>query len=243
MAHESIAQRRSLEPNVVSQHEVLRPAECDAARDQVLALKRHWQPRSKQGHFFTLGVASYLDAAGRHAAYLEEAREINRILRANFDWLCERVRAGFETLLGQPVSYSEACALPGFHIFRYDGGDQSGDLPSGRAHFDMQWTHAMPGCRPEETLSFTLPIEEPSGGCSLAIWPVHLDTVKPGFDAVAYAANTPSQTLRYARGHMVVHDGLLLHAIGTASIAAPKGYRITFQGHGAKVSGNWKLYW
>jgi hypothetical protein len=107
----------------------------------------------------------------------------------------------------------------------------------------MQWMHAMPGCRPDETLSFTLPVEEPSGGCSLAIWPVHHDAVKPDFDALTHAANTPAQTLRYTRGHMVVHDGLLLHAIGAASVAAPKGYRITFQGHGVKVSGNWKLYW
>jgi hypothetical protein len=243
MAHQSIAQRRSLEPHVVSQHEVLRAEECEAARDQVFALKRLWTPRSKEGNFFTLGVASYLDAAGRHDAYVTDAREMNRILRTNFDWLYERVRTGFESLLGQPVAYSEECALPGFHIFFYGGWDQSGDRPSDRAHFDLQWMHAMPGCRPDETLSFTLPVEEPSGGCSLVIWPVHLDAIKPGFDALTQAANTPAQTLRYVRGHMVVHGGLLLHAIGAASTAAPKGYRITFQGHGVKVSGSWKLYW
>jgi hypothetical protein len=243
VAHQSIVQRRSLEPHVVSRHEVLRLGECEAARDQVFALERHWRPRSEEGNFFTLGAASYLDAPGDHDAYLKHAREMNRILRTNFDWLFERVRAGFEGLLEQPVSYSEECALPGFHIFFYAGGDQSSDRPSGRAHFDMQWMHAMPGCRPDETLSFTLPVEEPSGGCSLAIWPVHLDAIKPGFDALTYAANTPARTLRYARGRMVVHDGLLLHAIGAASTAAPKGYRITFQGHGVKVSGIWKLYW
>jgi hypothetical protein len=244
MADQSTVQRRTLEPNVVSQHEVLRPAECEAVRDQVLALKRHWRPRSNEGNFFTLGVASYLDAVGRHGAYVGEARETNRILRENFDWLCERVRTGFEKLLGQSVRYSEQCALPGFHIFFYGGGDHSGDRPSGRAHFDLQWIHAMPGRRrPDETLSFTLPIDEPSGGCSLAVWPAHFDAIKPDFDALAHAANTPAQTVRYARGRMVVHDGLLLHAIGAASIADPKGYRITFQGHGAKLSGNWQLYW
>jgi hypothetical protein len=243
MAHQSMVGQRSWHPTVVSLHEVLRIRECEAVRDRVLSLKKHWMSRSEGGHFFTLGVASYLDAVGRHDAYLKEAREINPILRANFDWLCERIRKGFEDLLGQPVSYSEECALPGFHIFIFDGGDQTNDQPSSRAHFDMQWMHAMPRCRPEETLSFTLPIEEPAGGCSLAIWPMHFDAVHPGFDALSYAARRPPQTLPYTRGHMLVHDGLLLHAIGRASTATPKGYRITFQGHGAKAAENWKLYW
>ena len=41
---------------------------------------------------------------------------------------------------------------------RFDGGDQTDDQPSSRAHFDMQWMDTMPRCRLEETLSFTLPI-------------------------------------------------------------------------------------
>jgi hypothetical protein len=233
----------SLDRGVVSLHEVLRIRECEVLRDQVFSLRQHWKARSKEGLFFTLGVASYLDAVDCYDAYLKKAREINPVLRRNFAWLCERIRKGFEDLLGASVSYSEECALPGFHIFLFDGGDKTNDEPSSRAHFDMQWMHAMPRCRPTETLSFTLPIEEPSGGCSLAIWPMHFDAAHPGFDALKYAARTPSQTLPYTRGHMVVHDGLLLHAIGRASIATPQGYRITFQGHGAKVYENWKLYW
>jgi len=232
-----------LAPAVVSQHEVLRLPECEAVRDQVFALKDHWTSRSDGGGFSTLGVASYLDAVGRHEAYVKAAREINPILRANFDWLSERIRRGFEELLGQPVAYGEECALPGFHIFKYDGADLSGDRPSSRAHFDLQWMHALPGERPAETLSFTLPIQEPPGGCSLEIWPVHSGAIPSGFDALKYAASHPSQTLRYTHGRVVVHDGLLLHAIGHALAPAPEGYRITFQGHGAKVSGGWKLYW
>lgn len=243
MAHQLIAGQHSSDPMVVSQHEVLRLWECEAVRDQVLALKHHWKSRSERGHFFTLGAASYLDAVNRRDAYLKEAREINPVLRENFGWLCERIRKGFEDLLGQPVAYDDECALPGFHIFIFDGVDQTNDQPSSRAHFDMQWMHAIPKCRPERTLSFTLSIEEPSGGCSLAIWPIHFDTIQPGFDALRYAASRLSQTLQYRRGHMVVHDGLLLHAIGRGSIAAPKGNRITFQGHGARMSESWKLYW
>ena len=103
----------------------------------------------------------------------------------------------------------------------------------------------MPGPRPEATLSFTLPIEEPPGGCSMEIWPLHSEAIPLGFDTLKYAASHPSQRLQYTRGHMVVHDGLLLHTRSTQFVRGvhPEGYRITFQGHGAKVSGGWKLYW
>jgi hypothetical protein len=243
MAHQSTALQPALVPTVVSLHEVFRLQDCKVVRDQVLNLRQYWKTRSEVGSFFTLGAASYLDAVERRDVYLEEAHKFNSMLRSNFDWLYERIRKGFEGVLGQPVSYDSECALPGFHIFVHEGADQSNDRPSSRAHFDMQWIHAMPGRRPEETLSFTLPIEEPMGGSSLEIWPIHADAIQPGLDIRKYAANRPSQTLRYERGRMVVHDGLLLHAIGCASIATPKGYRITFQGHGAKVSGSWKFYW
>jgi len=151
MAHQSMVGKHSLDPTGVSQHEVLRPWECEVVRDQGFALKRHWKPRPEGGDLFTLGVASYSDAVDRHDAHLKEAGGINPVMRANFDWLCERIRIGFEDLLGRPVSYNEECALPAFHIFIFDGGDQTDDQPSSRAHFDMQWMDAMPRCRPEET--------------------------------------------------------------------------------------------
>jgi hypothetical protein len=229
--------------SAISLHEVLRREECENLRNQVLALREHWTQRGEGSPFFTLGAAAYLDATGQREAYLRAAREVNPLLRENFDWLYERVRSGFEDLFGQPVVYDAECPLPGFHIFCYQGADQSNDRPSARAHFDLQWMHAMPGQRPEKSLSFTLPVEEPSGGSSLAIWPVRCDTARPEFDARAYAAGHSPQTLQYSRGQMVVHDGLLLHAIGCAGVARPEGYRITFQGHGVRFSGRWKLYW
>lgn len=240
---QSIMRQSSLDPFVVSQHEVLRLQECTTIREQLFALREQWTSRGEGGGFFTLGVAAYLDAPGQNDAYLKAAKGMNPLLRENFGWLYERVRSGFEGLLGKPIFYDGECSLPGFHIFMYQGADQSDDRPSTRAHFDMQWIHAMPGCHPEETLSFTLSIEEPSGGSSLEIWPVRCNDVRPGFDALKYAATYPSKTLRYSRGHMVVHDGLLLHAIGVASTAKPEGYRITFQGHGVRVAQGWKLYW
>jgi hypothetical protein len=221
---------------------VLRPKECEAVRERVVALREHWTRRS-EGDFFTLGAAAYLDAPARLDAYTKIAQTLNPVLRENFEWLYERVRGGLEQVLGQPVSYTCECALPGFHIFLFSGDDQSSDRPATRAHFDLQWMHAMPGHPPEETLSFTLLVEEPSGGSSMEIWPAHKNAVPSNFNALQYAATHSSRTLRYSPGYMVVHDGLLLHAIGQASIAAPRGTRITLQGHGARSSEGWKLYW
>lgn len=235
--------KRPLNHSVVHQHEVLRPQECESVRDRVISLREHWTQRSDAGDFFTLGAAAYLDAPTRRDAYITTAQTLNSVLRENFEWLYERVRDGFEQVLGQPVSYTCDCALPGFHIFVFSGDDQSSDRPATRAHFDLQWMHAMPGPPPEETLSFTLLVEEPSGGSSMEIWPAHKNAVRANFNALQYAAAQPSTTLRYSRGYMVVHDGLLLHAIGRASIAAPKGTRITLQGHGARTSEGWKFYW
>jgi hypothetical protein len=240
---QSIAPQPSPDCVAVNQHEVLRLSECETTRDQVFALRECWTQRSEAGMFFTLGAAAYLDAREHRETYFHAAKAINPVLRGSFDWLYDRIRRGFEELLGYPVSYDDEFALPGFHIFGFQGVDQSGDKPSSRAHFDLQWMHLMPGCQPDATLSFTLLVEEPSGGSSMEIWPAHCNAARADFDALRYASTYPSQTLWYTRGRMVVHDGLLLHAIGRASIVAPKGHRITFQGHGARLSNHWKLYW
>jgi hypothetical protein len=182
----------------LTQHCLLDTDECETVRNELLALRDYWSPRSG-GRFFTLGAAAFFD-----------------------------------------MRY----ALPGFHIFVFDGSDRSGDDPAPRAHFDLQWMHAIPGRTPSETLSFTLLIEEPSGGASLAVWGARCeDVVKLGVTSIEYASIRPPETVTYARGGIVIHDGLILHAIGSPSVSSPKGYRITLQGHGVRLPQGWLLYW
>jgi hypothetical protein len=228
----------------LSQHDILNSHECEKARNQVIALRDCWTQRSDGGGFFTLGAAAYLDAPNRRASYLEAARASNPELCRSFDWLHERVRQFFEDFFGEPVFFDLQYAVPGFHIFVFRGCDQSNDDVAARAHFDLQWMHAMPGHVPAETLSFTLPIEEPSGGATMAIWRYRYEgAVKLRFPAPQYASSHPPQTVTYSRGRIVVHDGLILHAIGRSSAAAPAGLRITMQGHGVKLARGWLLYW
>jgi hypothetical protein len=228
----------------LSQHDVLDAADCDRASETTLSLREHWTQRSPAATFFTLGAASYLDASKSQPHYLELARASNPMLERNFGWLHEKVKSFFEELLGERAFYDHTYALPGFHVFVMSGADRSGDRPANRAHFDLQFMHAIPGIEPKGTLSFTLPVNLPTGGSSMEIWPArYQDAIRRKFTALEYAAEHPSQTVEYVPGRIVVHDGMVLHAIGGSSTTRPSGYRITLQGHGVKMPEGWLLYW
>jgi len=154
----------------LSQHDVLDWDDCALIRERVIALREHWTERSP-GSFYTLGAASYLDGPNKHDAYLAAAHVTNQVLQEHFDAALATLREFFEELLDDAVLYDPRYALPGFHIFLLRGGDRSNDDVAQRAHFDLQWMHAMPGQEPQGTLSFTLPIEQPSGGACMAVWP------------------------------------------------------------------------
>jgi hypothetical protein len=226
----------------LSQHDVLDAEDCAEIRARVLALRNRWTDRVL-GRFYTLGAAAYLDATDKHDAYLAAARETNPVLQENFDAVLELVREFFEEFLGDSVFYDPHLALPGFHVFTSTGADRTDDVAP-RAHFDMQWMHAIPGHEPQATLSFTLPIEQPSGGACLAVWPArYMDAVRLGFAACDFAARHPWQRVTYERGRIVIHDGHVLHAIGPSADPNPRGYRITLQGHGVRMPKGWMLYW
>jgi hypothetical protein len=227
----------------LSQHDVLDEDDCAEICARVLALRNRWTERVS-GRFYTLGTAAYLDATEKHEAYLAAACETNPLLREDFDGVLELVREFFEEFLSEPVFYDSHLALPGFHVFISQRAGQGIEDIASRAHFDMQWMHAIPGHEPQATLSFTLPIEQPSGGACLAVWPVRYgNAVRLGAAACDYAARYPWQRVAYERGRIVIHDGHILHAIGPAADLASRGYRITLQGHGVRMPTGWRLYW
>jgi hypothetical protein len=155
---------------------------------------------------------------------LELAKQGNTLLGPSFSDVHQRVRRFFEQLLGDTVFFDDQYALPGFHIFLLTGIDASRDNVAARAHFDLQWIDVFPGCVPEATLSFTLPIETPSGGASMALWPIrYKDAVRLPLSAYDHASRHSEETVTYTPGHIVVHDGLTLHAIGRPVVSGPKG--------------------
>jgi hypothetical protein len=226
----------------LSQHDLLDEDECAAIARQVGSLHPHWLRRS-QGSFYSLGTAAYLDAPGRHEAYLESARRTNPVLLDAFPDLENRVARFLAELLAETVAVDTERAVPGFHIFLLDGSDRGRDEPARRAHFDLQWRDAYPGPEPTGTLSFTLPIETPTGGASMAVWNMHYHDALLGAHATDHALSHRPRQIDYIPGRIVIHDGLILHAIGAAGEARPRGRRITLQGHAVRFDQRWRLYW
>jgi hypothetical protein len=227
----------------LSQHNLFTAQECEDVRDRVLALRDHWIRRSDYG-FFSLGTAAYLDASGRNADYRARARASNVLLRAHFLDIYEIVKSFFNRLLYEPSVLSDEVALPGFHVFEFDGRMIGRDQAARRAHFDLQWMLAFPGCEPRATLSFTIAIEQPTGGAAMEVWPLRCEEREPMMGSITdYARTHPSRRLAYSTGGVVIHDGHLLHAIGSSEQPDPSGRRITLQGHGALFNEKWLLYW
>jgi hypothetical protein len=227
----------------LSQHDVLLAEECEDVRAVVLAQRGHWLKRSDAG-FFTLGAASYLDAPAGLGGYVQAAGEQNPLLEVRFAALYERMRMFFEDLLASPVAYHAQFALPGFHVYELDGRSRAGDDAARRAHFDLQWRLLFPELEHAATVSFTLPIDVPTGGASMEVWPaIYTDIVRLGMSAKSYALKYPPRAVSYVPGRVVVHDGMMLHAIGRAGSDRPVGHRITLQGHGVKTPNGWLLYW
>lgn len=223
-------------------HQLLTAAECVDVVAGIDSLRAAWVPRGET--FFSLGSAGYLDAVASRPDYLAGAVRTNPPLRARFDELYSRVCRTLSRRVGAPVTVADDLALPGFHVFEFDGMRLDGDRPSTRAHFDLQWLSVLPGVAPEATLSFTVLLEAPTGGATLELWPLdYADVADLEISVAEFAATHVSYRWVYALGELALHDGLVLHAIGTADDPAPVGRRITLQGHGVRLDGAWSIYW
>lgn len=229
---------------------------CADVVQQVNGLQDRWTRRSGNVEFFTLGTASYLDGPifsfRRNKSrddYLSASAATNSILSSQFGDLYRDLLAFLEEQLQEPASYDEHLSLPGFHIFEFDGSEAEVGDPSERAHFDMQFMRAIPGVTPDATISFTLPLQQPSGGAGLAIWQLRREELlqqrrsgeRPSVRT--YARQNPCERLKYTVGRMIMFDGFLLHAIDSPYVCAPSGQRITLQGHGIRNDGRWTIYW
>jgi hypothetical protein len=225
-------------------HDFLDESECVETVRRVNRLQDRWTKRSEFGDSFTLGAAAYLDAEESRETYLAAAAQTNPALSEAFGDLYGGLRGFLESLLAEPVTYDECLAMPGFHIFAYDGSMLADDNIGERAHFDMQFRQVVPGQAPEATLSFTLPLQQPSGGTGLAVWPLdYEEAVRRDVGSRSWAAQNPWTLVRYETGRMVLHDGLVLHALVRSPSRTPKGLRVTLQGHGVRHEGRWTIYW
>jgi hypothetical protein len=226
--------------------------ECRRAADAVHALRPYWEARLPDAPFFTLGAASYLDAAKpatRTVLYYEKAARLNPVLDENFGWLYARLVEALEERLAGRCAFEPRAARPGFHVFL--------PFPLFRfsvasIHVDLQyelldWTgHPEPDF--ENPVSFTVTVVLPRGGGGLHTWDVPYEAVRSlsRSEIARRFSPVPPRLRPYLPGGLVLHSGHTLHQIAPLpppEPGEPRDARITLQGHAVRSDGTWWLYW
>ena len=211
--------------------------ECQEIADRVRFLRVPcserfaWEKRNPI--MWTLGTASYLDATNSEQIYDQKASRTNALLIDHFNWVYQRL---LQTLRDHwaPRQVDYLKSLPGFHIFRCDSALMCWPLAS--VHQDQQEQLLSWDDVPDETMSFTVPIELPVSGGGLWMWdddvshPIQLLGKKKTF-------------IPYEPGRMVLHNGKRFHQIAPAAKTEPNALRITLQGHAVRIGDRWWVYW
>lgn len=228
--------------------------ECGTVERVVRRLEPLWEPRRKSGSegtithpFYTLGVASYIDAVthDKDTNYFGRARELNSVLRAELSFLYDKLTATLSGCLGGPVSFASGLALPGFHIFPTERGVH---YPEVELHLDLQYKY-IPWERPEEIdfrnpVSFTVPISLPDEGGGLNVCDLTAASIMLlGDEERGSALDHKIRYIPYEMGRMMIQRGLLLHGVAKRRNINSQTDRITFQGHAVLRRDTWQLYW
>jgi hypothetical protein len=229
----------------ISSVPVLDEPECCRALHAVDDLREIWTRRSPLP-FFTLGAASYIDAAQSRLAYQALAVRHNGMLDEKFGWLYERVFATLAPLLGGCIVMHPSAARPGFHIYL---AHKAFEQAIASTHLDSQyelvdWSQCT---NPDfgSTASFTLALELPLHGGGLYTWDVHRREIAH-LDQAAIArivANRSRHYIDYRIGHMAFHSGHIMHQVAPARHLGPQERRITLQGHCTRAGDVWYAYW
>jgi hypothetical protein len=234
--------------------EVITTEQCAEIYSIIQSLKELWIPRGESpAAFFTLGTASYLDFLNEPnlaGEYYTRAKKYNSLMQKHFGWLYELLKASLEHQLGTPISYKQDFAMPGFHIWQTPAIITK---PTASIHFDLQYQNL--NWQNQEkidfshTISFTLPIKLPKGGGGLNVWDLNYEEYinpanqnAPG--EIEVMKRFRNKTLHpYKVGNIVLHGGHTLHQIAAIAQVYPEDERITLQGHGLYIDGEWQLYW
>lgn len=225
---------------------LLDSGECREVCRIVDALKPHWIPRSTEVPYYTLGAASYLDAAQDPQLYIRRARNYNPLLEASFGWLYEKLKRALRSHFDAPFVHAREAARAGFHIF---GFHEAFKKPTASVHFDRQHED-IPWENPQELellrpISFTLPVCLPACGGGLNTWDVTWEEYNgKSFLSPESIANSHSlHYVPYEEGVLMVHSGNLLHQIASNTDIQPEDRRITLQGHALSRNGVFQIYW
>ena len=217
-----------------------------ALRTQIFDLRDHWRQRCPPAPFYTLGVASYLDAAQEGGeAYERRAAKCNPLLSENFQPLYDRLLVVLAEQLDRPVSYAKEFGLPGFHIYL---ADERFCGPVASVHYDLQYSRLdwsrVGGYVANQHVSMTLPIALPERGAGLAHWPIRaLNSFRNEEERVRFHREE-RRFQPYTVGELIFHSGHMLHQSALMEEATPGRDRVTLQAHAALTpTGEYILYW
>ena len=191
-------------------------------RENVMGLSALWNHRIPDRPFFTLGPSAYLDIERTDkTSYQNNLAVTNNVLAYCFGDLYKEVAEVLSEHLGKPAYYDASLALPGFHIFfSHTAFVTSGGL----WHMDMG--HVQLGLPENDPISFTATVRLPKDGGGLQ-----------------YKDEKGEHYLPYEVGGMVMHDGCTMHKIAPLKAFHEDDERITMQGHGVEIEGEYVLFW
>jgi hypothetical protein len=231
---------------MLSDINLLTQEECSKVCSVVYGLKEFWIQRHPLLPFYTLGAASYLDAASGGSDYYGKAKRYNPILRDHFAWLYKRLADTLAHQLGANLVYRDTFARPGFHIFL---AHKAFEQPMASIHRDLQF-QLLDWESSEEVnfanpISFTLTISLPKLGGGLNLWNIYHEDIDGLIQSeiTQLVRSREKKFYPYEVGKLVLISGLQLHQISQGQKLLPGDARITLQGHGLLCQDTWQLYW
>ncbi len=218
--------------------------ECEEICAAVYSLKPQWIQRHPTEPYYTLGAASYLDAAQTPEKYFQAAVRLNPYLWETFSWIYEKLATYFSPKLATAVEYDPQLALPGFHIYL---ASKLFEKPIASIHYDLQHElvgFATPGEEIAGILTFTIVTALPQYGGGLNWWDLPRQRVNTlsREEKLSYLENH-KQFLPYQLGYLYIHSGKILHQAAPGVNLQPGDQRITLQGHAFLRNDTWVLYW
>ena len=239
---------------------ILASSEVLRATTLLSQLASHWIRRAPEPvASYTLGAATYLDAARSAAAYRNLHERTNPLLLTHFGWLYEKLVCSLTADWG-PMEIHPELACPGFHIFAAPPGQvisQAGcrlmEQPIASLHVDAPYRAHMQHWSDFQTvdflhpLSITLCLSLPEHGGGLNMWQeIDRKTWFQGHEMIDCHFNrhelTAHRHVAYQTGHVYVSSGHHIHQIAPAKIMLPHDRRMTLQAHAVKCDGIWRVF-
>lgn len=205
-------------------HQFKLSTDMEKIRNKVMGLNSLWDNRIPDRPFYTLGGSAYLDIEREDkTSYEYKQKTFNSSMVHCFGDLYSEVQAVLENHLKVPCHFDPLLCVPGFHIFF---SHPAFVTTGGVWHMDMG--HIQLGLPENDPISFTATVELPTDGGGLQY---------------KFSSNGEEHYLPYEVGGMVMHDGCMMHKIAPLKAFHEDDERITMQGHGVKVNGEYVLFW